>query len=181
MKTICYAYYGDGKFLGWYADSFGSIRKKNPKLYRDSEEQNAIISLNFKSKIARIKEKSNLANRNASLIGLKVIDNSLNKEASDLSQYKQIELRSVECPIYDGPNPDFDKAAYLEKIDKRRQDLIALGIMDMPIGTTRIEAIRAYDEKHEPIATNTWIYADYKQVEEWASKEPTEFIDIITS
>jgi len=136
MRTICYAYYGDNKFLGWHADSFGSIRENSPKLYRNSKEQNEIISKSFKYKIAKIKEKSNISSRNASLIGLKIIDESINKDAFNLSQYKQIELRSVECPYYDGPNSD-DNAK--------------------------------------------WIYADYTLVKEWASKEPTEFINIIKS
>ena len=122
MKKICYAYYGDGKFLGWYADSFGSIRPNSPKIYSNSEIQNQIITKNFRYKIDKIKEKSDMAGRNARLIGLKVLDDSLNKDSSNLSQYKQIELRSVECP-----------------------------------------------------------YEDYNEVKEWASKEPTEFINIIKS
>ena len=32
-KTVCFEYFADGNFLGWYSDSFGTITKNQPKLY----------------------------------------------------------------------------------------------------------------------------------------------------
>ena len=53
-KPICFAYFADGKFLGWYADSWGSIRKDSPKIYGYSEDQVETITKNFRHKMSKL-------------------------------------------------------------------------------------------------------------------------------
>ena len=148
-KTICFAYYGDGKFMGWYSDSFGTITENKPKLYSYSPEQVDIIRKNFQHKLK--KEKSNLGEH---IAPLKILDNSLAYDSSILSQYENVELRIVECPVYEGKNPNFDEE--------------------------RHKNWRAYNRKpfYEP-GNEHYIYADYALVKAWASEEPTVFIETI--
>jgi hypothetical protein len=154
-KCICFAYFGDGKFLGWYADSFGSIRKDSPKIYGDSKEQIETIIKNFNYKLSKIKEQSKIDLHNS--LGSALLNNSLNSDSNELFKYKEIELRIVECPIYDGPNPDFDREAHKKWLyESDRQN---------------------GDKYHIP----SWIYANYTKVKEWALNEPTEFLSIIKS
>lgn len=155
-KSICFAYFGDGKFLGWYGDTLGSIRENSPKVYIYSSEQINTISHNFNSKISELNEKSKLAKSDS---GLSLIDNGLNYDKEILLQYKNIELKIVECPEYDGPNPDFDEKKFREWVEKEQKE-------------------KGNDFKFAncPPEINNWIYCDYKKVKEWASKEPTEFI-----
>ena len=96
-KSVCFAYFGDGKFLGWYADSFGSVRKNQPKVYTNSEKQIEIITKNFRYKISELKHDSNLGDRNPAL---SIIDNSLKGDSKLLYPKKHVELRIVECPKY---------------------------------------------------------------------------------
>ena len=161
-ECICFAYFADGKFIGWYADSFGSIRKNSPKIYDNSESQISIIEKNFRYKISSINEKRNLA---AISPNLSIIDNSLNNDSANLAQYKNIELRIVPCPIYDGPNPEFDSAAYESWYENElREKGPNFKYSDCP-----------KESKYQ-----NWIYCDYTLVKEWASNEPTEFLKTIT-
>lgn len=106
---IAFAYFADGKFIGWYADSFGSIRKA-PKIYDNSSRQIEIITTNFTAKVRKAKglqEHDFLSQavefvRPLNPVGAMIME----EKKSELSEYKDIELRIVECPIYDGPNPD---------------------------------------------------------------------------
>jgi len=152
-KTICFAYFGDGKFIGWYSDSFGTITKQYPKIYSHSEEQVKVVRNNFEYKLSKFQEDPNFRKFNP---GLAVLDSSLVGDAKELSQYSAIELRIVECPIYDGPNPNFDKE--------------------------RHKNWRAYDRKpmFEP-ENRDWIYADSELVKTWALQEPTEFMDVVST
>ena len=147
QKTICFAYYGDGKFLGWYADTLGSLRPNSPKLYGNSQRQIDVITKNFKGKIAKLKTDYQLSNPNELF---QSVNDSLNSDNLLLSQYGKIELRVVECPYYDGENPNFDIQDYREWLKT---------------------AIKG-DNYH----TDSWIYADYTKVKEWASTEPTDFL-----
>jgi len=151
-KAVCCAYFGDGKFLGWYADSFGSIRSKGPKIYGYSPAQMETITSNFRSKLKKLDKKSDLGNV---IVGLSIVDDSLDADSKILSVYQNVELRVVECPVYDGPNADFD--------EKRHENWNAY-----KRATT-----------YEPGNCN-WVYADYEQVNEWAANEPTEFLEVIT-
>ncbi len=177
-KSICFAYFADGKFIGWYADSFGSIRKDSPKLYSNTELQIQTITNNFRLKLDKIGKTSNLG----SLVnGLDILDNSINQDKSTLSQYKEIKLRIVECSEYDGMNPDFDKSKYEEEIAEHKQLMTDAGIFDIHAPSKeRTDAVNSFHEKHPRPKCDNWIYADYSKVKEWAKNEPTEFIGKIT-
>ncbi len=161
-KNICFAYFADGKFIGWYADTAGSIRENSPKLYGNSEQQIATITENFRYKLSKLSTPSAIAIASG-IAGLGLIDNSLNADKTNLSQYENIELRITECPHYDGPNPNYDKDKYMEWLDAEK-------------------AMAGDNFKYSncPKELDNWIYADYAKIKEWASNEPTEFIGTIT-
>jgi hypothetical protein len=152
-KSVCFAYFGDGKFIGWYADTTGSVSQNAPKIYGYSPSQVEIIATNFRSKMKKLNVKSNLG---SIVSGLEILDRSLDYDSKILSQYQTVELRVVECSVYDGPNPNFDEV--------------------------RHKNWSAYDRTpfYEPGNLN-WIYADYKKVNEWAMNVPTEFLEVITA
>jgi len=160
-KCICFAYYNNNQFLGWYSDSFGTITKRSSKLYGYSESQLEIINKNFTSKVKRLKEEA------------MAVD------------YSTIELRVVECPIYDGPNPEFDKDVYDKAVQERKDLLIKFlaqsGIdyyLDSP-STQRSSLVKEFEKKHPRVIANNWIHADYDKVQEWASNEPTIFLKVL--
>jgi len=175
-KCVGFAYFGDGAFLGWYADSFGSIREDEPKVYGYTDSQVEVITRNFRNKLNKLKEESEL-NKLDGRLG--IIDVGMNEDKTILSQYKTVQLRLVECPEYDGPNPDFDKEAYDVLKDAHREKLREEGILDIPAGRERRNAIDEFEKTTPAPDRDTWIYCDYSKVKEWASKEPTEFIGVI--
>jgi hypothetical protein len=152
-KTVCYAYFGDDKFLGWYGDSFGTIVSKTPKLYGYTAEQNDIIKKNFGSKIQELAEKSDLGMLDGRL---SPVDRLRDYDSSILSQYTKVELRVVECPCYDGLNPNFDEERHKNWTAYKRKPM------------------------YEP-CNQHWIYADHELVKTWASETPTTFLETITA
>ena len=46
-KAICFAYFCDGKFIGWYSDTFGTVTENRPKIYRYSSEMLETIKNNL--------------------------------------------------------------------------------------------------------------------------------------
>lgn len=176
-KTVCLAYFGNEKFLGWYSDSFGTISKSSPKLYNYSKEQMDIIKTNLAYKFRDLDKNSTLAKH---VSNLAILDNSLNRDKGVLSQYTNISIKAVECPEYEGPNPDFDKEAYEKMVEARRQELQELGVLDLPPGSIeRLDALDEYNITHPEPKCNNWIHADYAKVKAWASNEPTEFVETI--
>lgn len=162
-KTICFAYFDDGAFIGWYSDSFGTITTNRPKLYTYSKNQIATVKGNFIYGLSLIKERSDFAKITGN-VALDILDEGLNENREILSQYKNIELRIVECPYYDGANPDFDEEKYEEWKEGYK--------------TNNNGDIRYVDCPKE---FDNWIYADKTKVKEWAKKEPTKFIEVVTS
>jgi len=142
-KNICFAYYGDNTFLGWYSDTFGTLDKNVPKIYSNSEKQISIIRSNFNYKMDILKGK----------IEEHLFKNLIKSSNHILSKYDNIELRIVKCPIYDGPNPNFNKEDYIKWLDTKKEE-----------------------EKYN---IPTWIYANIEEVKEWAKNEPIRFIDVI--
>lgn len=176
-KSVCFAYFADGKFIGWYADSWGSIREDEPKVYGYTPEQVEIITKNFRYKLSTLAEESKLGEK---VLGLNLIDNSVNADRKELSQYSEVELRAVECPYYDGPNPDFDEAAYEVQVEKQKEQMKAEGIFDIPgPSLERMDAVTEFHKRFPSPECNNWIYVDYKKVKEWAKNEPTEFLETI--
>lgn len=160
-KTICFAYFGDGVFIGWYSDSFGTITSNRPKLYTYSTNQIATVKGNFIYGLSKIKKRDDLSAKKESD---NVVDAILDINRKDLSQYTNIELRIVECPYYDGVNPNYDEEKYKEwKEDYKAKNNGNIRYADCP---KELES---------------WIYADGTKVREWAEKEPTEFIEVVTS
>lgn len=185
-KTICFAYFADGKFIGWHSDTFGTITLSSPKIYGYSERQVDIVRKNFIHKVNKAKglqEDDFLSKVSKVITSVNPIAGALMiEEKSPLSQYNEIELRIVECPIYDGPNPDFNEQAYDKLMEERKQKMTEEGVLAIPAPSKeRTEAVRLFDEKYGKVKCDNWIYADYKQVKEWAIKEPTVFIETIKS
>jgi hypothetical protein len=186
-KTICFAYFADNKFIGWYSDTFGTITKNSPKLYGNSEEQLETISKNFRHKVQKAK---GLIEDDLRSFAAKIIE-PLNPEAgaimkeskSPLAEYDYVELRVVECPIYDGPNPDFDKEAYKKLTDEREERWKKFEKdknLSSGFSFKRMEAAEEFEKTDPRPYRNSWIYADYAKVKEWANNEPTEFLETIT-
>jgi len=177
-KSICFAYYANGEFLGWYGDTFGSITE-TPKIYSSFEKMKDTITKNLSHKMKKINESSfeeakNKADNIVSAIGLAVFQNE-----EDL-RGKNVELRVIECPEYDGPNPNFDKLAYEKKVEDYQEKMKKEGIFDIPAPSQeRLKAIDTFEALNPRPKCDNWIYADYSKVREWAKNEPTEFIAVI--
>jgi hypothetical protein len=179
-KTIAFAYYADNKFIGWYGGTFGPVSDV-PKLYTNSESQIDVVTKNFRNKIKKIneidfKQARDEADSMGKAIGLLVFD------SQDTLRGKDVELRIVECPIYDGPNPDFDRELYNQLLQEQKDLMENEGIFNIPAPSLeRSEAIKKFYEKCPRPVCNNWIYADYSEVKKWASEEPKEFIATIKS
>lgn len=172
-STIGFAYFVDGKFVGWWGDTFGSITR-SPKLYTSSEKQFETIQKNFTTKMEKINRTSFDAEKD-NVTGLAAISLAV-FAGEDTLRGKSVELRVVECPIYQGPNPDFDKDEYRRLTDERRKQMETDGVFNIPAPSIeRSEAVAKYPE----IPCNNWIYADYNKVNEWAANEPTEFVKVL--
>ena len=175
-KSICFAYYADGKWIGWYGGTFGGV-SKSPKVYSDLEKMRPVIQKNLTTKLQKINEttfeKAKEGVTGLAALGLLVFD------SEELLRGKDVELRVVECPEYDGPNPNFDAAAYDAAMDEDRKRFESSEVSKMPIGIERLNAVKKYREEHPAPKCDNWIYADYAKVKEWAKNEPTEFIEII--
>jgi len=178
-KNICFAYYADNQFIGWYGGTFGPV-SNIPKVYTDSESQIDTITKNFNYKLKKIND-STLEEYLSKADNVNLAIQGLTFSSQDLLKGKKVELRIVECPFYDGPNPDFKVEEYKALSQKRRELMGQLNIWDKEISHERTELIRKFDEEHPELRYSIphWISADYEKVKEWASKEPTEFINII--
>ena len=144
-KSYGFAYYADGKWLGWYGGTFGTV-SKTPKLYNDLDRVRPVLEKNLAHKLTKIKE-STFEEARQTVKGLAALSLAY-YDGEELLRGKEVELRAVECPHYDGPNPDFDRQKWED---------------DYRNGRTA--------EK-----PNNWVYADYAKVTEWAAQEPQEFV-----
>lgn len=172
-KTVCFAYFVDGRFAGWYSDTFGSVTLQSPKVYGYSEKQVEVIFNNFTRKMNKIKETS-FAEQSEKVKGLQALS-LLIFEGEEVFKGKNVELRMVECPIYEGPNPDFNEEEYNLLVKEREDKMRADGVFDIPAPSVERSAAVA---RYPRIQSNRWIYADYDKVKEWASQEPMEFLNI---
>jgi len=178
-KNICFAYYADGKWIGWYGDSSGQVTSC-PKLYTNSEEQLEIIKSNLTNKLHKINT-SSFDEENKRVTGLAAFS-LLSFSSERLLRGKDIELRIIECPEYDGVNPDFDEEEYKTLLGVQNDLMIKEGIFNIPAPSIeRTKALEEFYKREGRVECNNWIYADYNKVREWAKIEPTEFIGVIKS
>lgn len=175
-KSICFAYYADGKWIGWYGGTFGGV-SQSPKVYSDLERMRPIIQKNLTNKLRKINEAS-FAEQKEKVSGLAALS-LLVFDSEELLRGKDVELRVVECPEYDGPNPNFDAEAYDVAMAEDKVRFEASEANKIPFGVERLNAVKKYREEHPYPECNNWIYADYAKVKEWAKNEPTEFIETI--
>lgn len=177
-KSICFAYYADGKFVGWYADSFGSCRNY-PKLYSNTEKQIHVVYSNFMRKMAAINT-STFAVEKTKVDGLAAVGLAI-YDSEELLRGKKVELRVVECPEYNGPNPDFNEEEYKQLRRIHLQEMKDAGIFNIPAPSVeRSKAIDEFEILHPMPKANNWIYPDPEKVKSWAANEPKEFVKILT-
>lgn len=185
QQSVCFAYFGDGKFLGWYADTSGSLRPHSPKVYSSLENMLPVITKNFRNKLNGTRSKAlqfeHEPTDNAVNFVLGVIEQGNKNDLEVLNNYEVVELRAVACPEYDGPNPDFDDEAYLKLVDEHKELFNQSGLNDLPVGLERFNAVQEFNKKHPHPKSNNWVYADYSKVQKWAKNEPTEFLEVITT
>lgn len=180
-KSMCFAYFGDNKFIGWYSDTFGTVTKNNPKVYQYSESQVEIVKKNFQYNVSKFREKSELAVKTGDS-RLSLLDNGINSTRKGLSDYETLELRVIECPHYEGENPNFDEEAWNLKLAERKQKMTEEGIFEIPAPSIeRSKAVKDFDTRNPYPKCDNWIYCDYKKVMEWALNEPTEFLQLLNS
>lgn len=183
-KSVAFAYFSNDKFLGWYSGTFGGCSKTSPKLYNDTESQKQVITTNFQRKLKDINETS-FDEEKEKTVGLEAIW-LFRFDSEDELRGKDVELRIVETPFYDGPNPDFDKKVWKryrklhDKVFKRE-----LKEQNLPSGPSkeRLKFVKEFDERYPFLnaRANNWIsIKDYSEVKEWASNEPTEFKETLT-
>lgn len=186
-NCICFAYYGNGVFLGWYSDSFGTITANKPKVYGYSKEQIKTIKTNFSAKVRRSRDGSDdfcsaigrvIAPLNEKAGSLLTIHSLAEK--TKIEEYTDIELRVVECPEYSGPNPDYDEKEYSTLLEEEKQKMINFGIPDgNPYKCEDKDLVERYYDIFGRVKYNNWLYPDYEIVKEWASQPPTEFLKTI--
>ena len=96
---------------------------------------------------------------------------------------KDVELRVVECPEYDGPNPDFDEEDYKKRSNEHTalvlEHLKSLGVTGDGPSPERTRAVIEFTKLNPSPKCNNWTYCDYNKVIEWAKNVPTKFIDVI--
>jgi len=97
-KAVAFAYFSKNKFLGWYADTFGSLRA-HPKVYRNSDVQIEVITRNFNHKLNEI-ARTNFKEAKGKVKGLAALG-LLIFDSEDKLRGKEVELRIVELPFTD--------------------------------------------------------------------------------
>lgn len=144
-----------------------------------------IITRNFQNKMKAINETS-FKEQKEKVSGLETLT-LLRFSNEETFRGKNVELKAVECPIYDGPNPDFDeeiaqvirdaeKIAMKEFFKKNGYDYD-----NLQFSQERIDLVDRFHVVYGHYRMKNWIYADYNEAKEWAINEPTEFLETIKS
>lgn len=179
--SYAFAYFADGQFIGWYADSFGSVRKA-PKLYTDLERMIPVLTSNLTHKMSKINSTS-FDEEKDKVVGLQALSLATFDSEEQL-RGRQIELRAVICPVYDGPNPDFNEESYQDAVHVRSEKLkrfLTENGVDPQSGASseRTKLVDLFNHENPNIQCDNWIYADFSKVKEWALNEPTEFVAVL--
>ena len=180
MKSVCFAYFADGKFIGWYGGTFGPV-SDSPKVYSSLESMRPTITKNLSNKLKTINETS-FDEAKGTVTGIAAFG-LLAFSCEDELRGKDVELRVVECPEYDGPNPDFDEEDYKKRSNEHTalvlEHLKSLGITGDGPSPERTRAVIEFTKLNPSPKCNNWTYCDYNKVIEWAKNVPTKFIDVI--
>jgi len=178
-KSVCFAYYANGEWIGWYGGTFGSV-SNSPKVYSSYEGMKDTIQKNLSSKLQKINSTS-FDEEKTKVEGLAALS-LFGFDSEEILRGKDIELRVVECPEYEGENPNFDSEKYKkeseEHADLWKQRVKELGLPD-GFSLELVEAHEEFLKEHPRPRANDWISCDYSKVIEWAKNEPTEFIAVI--
>lgn len=115
MKNICFAYFVNDKFVGWYGDTFGTISKL-PKIYPNSARQIERIKKNFQYKMEKLFTNlhENAISEHPTVKLIQTLLFSTAEKDKELlgEDINEVVLKTITCDVYDGPNPDFDKKDY---------------------------------------------------------------------
>lgn len=180
-NSVCFAYYVDDVFVGWYGDTFGSVTK-SPKLYNNNSDTVNIITNTFRKKLNLINSTTFEEYKNETKNPFSIL--FFNDD--ELLRNKKVELKCVQSPFYDGINPDFDRELYNQKYKEYNDKFNLSEVSTLPTNTTdeivkRMEAIKEWEKQNpRPSDTDHWLYVDYNLVKDWALNEPTEFLFTIT-
>jgi hypothetical protein len=182
-NSVAFAYFKEGKFLGWYADTFGSLRDC-PKLYSNTDSQSAVIEKNFQRKLRKVNETSFDEAKTKTRGVLDAFD-LFTYDSEDKLRGSDVELRQVQTPFYDGENPNFSRKVE-KKFRKKHYDLYHTWCKEFGLdpgkekgdnfGIGLVENFKTFEKTYPRKHGKNWLYADYKEVREWAELEPTEFL-----
>jgi hypothetical protein len=102
QDCMAFGYYTlDGKLVGWYADTFGSIRD-NPKIYGYSDRQMEVVLGNTKSKVKRIREE--VANPAVEVISsMNAVGGAMLKIGVDANEKILKDLGKFEMKVFKAP------------------------------------------------------------------------------
>lgn len=178
-KSVCFAYYADGKWIGWHGGTFGSV-SDSPKVYSSYEGMYDTIQKNLTYKLNRINTTS-YEEEKTKVEGLAALS-LLVFDSEDELRGKEIEVRGVQCPEYEGENPDFDGEKYKREWDGHKELWNKkVKEFNIPDGSSILRTITHTEflKEHPYPKSNHWICCDYSKVIEWAKNEPTEFIGVI--
>ncbi len=108
IDCMAFGYYDkEGKLIGWYADSFGSIRK-HPKIYGFSERQIDVIVDNTNYRVKRIQEGKQCpvaeGISTVNVVAGALMFKGLNADDKILSDLGEFELRTHKSPISNASN-----------------------------------------------------------------------------
>jgi hypothetical protein len=186
-NSIVFAYYSENKFLGWYGGTFGPVATV-PKVYNKSERQYNVIAKNFQHKLKSVNETSFDEAKDKTTHILDSIA-LLRFDSEDILRNKNVELRVVECPYYDGPN-EFHSNTITDKFRRHYTELyhewcdelgLEAGIeKGTNLGIGLIENFKQFRKTYPTKTSENWIYVDYKKVTEWSKNEPTEFLETLS-
>ena len=187
-NNVALAYFINGNFEGWHSDSFGTMTKSKPKLYGYSESQIATITKNIRYKIKTMNERTFDEDlKNSKHIGEAL--STLVYSSGDSMRGHEVELRVVQTPFFDGPNPLHSNKIsnkFRKHHTKMYHEWCKMNGLDPGIETAKkrfgiglIENYKKFEAIYPDVSSNNWIYSDYKEVSKWALNEPTKFLEII--
>ena len=178
-KCICFAYYANDVFIGWYADTWGTVSANSPKIYGYSKEQLDKIRSSVIKKLQLINT-SDYEKLKGNATTLADTLSLAQFSSQEILKNKKIRLKVVECPFYEGHNPNYNQEEFEKLIEQEYKLMCDEGVFETENNSPeRIAAIKAFIKKYGKVKSNHWITPDYNEVRNWASQEPKDFLTII--